>query len=187
MQARYYDPVIGRFYSNDPIGVRDVHSFNRYAYANNNPYKYTDPFGQSVKKVIKDEVKRQIKNAKARGRRKALKDEKKELEETGESRSNLTPERQQELKDTGKLKNMDGHHEPSVSSGETLKDKIKIAQDPKNIKFLEKKDHMKIHKNNGGTRVPIGERILGIMVVLDPTRGATPPSNPFSNECADCV
>jgi RHS repeat-associated protein len=48
MQARYYDPVIGRFYSNDPISVRDVHSFNRYAYANNNPYRYVDPFGMSV-------------------------------------------------------------------------------------------------------------------------------------------
>ncbi|WP_438864318.1 RHS repeat-associated core domain-containing protein [Neptunicella sp.] len=46
MQARYYDPVIGRFYSNDPIGFRDVHSFNRYAYANNNPYKYVDPDGK---------------------------------------------------------------------------------------------------------------------------------------------
>ncbi|WP_426359392.1 RHS repeat domain-containing protein [Pseudocolwellia sp. HL-MZ19] len=46
MQARYYDPVIGRFYSNDPVGVRDVHSFNRYAYVNNNPYKYTDPTGK---------------------------------------------------------------------------------------------------------------------------------------------
>jgi RHS repeat-associated protein len=45
MQARYYDPVIGRFYSNDPIGFRDMHSFNRYAYANNNPYKYVDPTG----------------------------------------------------------------------------------------------------------------------------------------------
>ncbi|NMR27968.1 RHS repeat-associated core domain-containing protein [Pseudoalteromonas sp. NEC-BIFX-2020_015] len=47
MQARYYDPVIGRFYSNDPIGFRDVHSFNRYAYANNNPYKYIDPDGNN--------------------------------------------------------------------------------------------------------------------------------------------
>jgi uncharacterized protein RhaS with RHS repeats len=45
MQARYYDPVIGRFYSNDPIGFRGIHSFNRYAYANNNPYKYIDPNG----------------------------------------------------------------------------------------------------------------------------------------------
>jgi RHS repeat-associated protein len=47
MQARYYDPLIGRFYSNDPIGVRDVHSFNRYAYANNNPFSYVDPTGRS--------------------------------------------------------------------------------------------------------------------------------------------
>ncbi|SUI78365.1 Cell wall-associated polypeptide CWBP200 [Shewanella baltica] len=46
MQARYYDPLIGRFYSNDPVGFRDLHSFNRYAYANNNPYKYVDPDGK---------------------------------------------------------------------------------------------------------------------------------------------
>ena len=51
MQARYYDPVIGRFYSNDPVGAvsfinqGNVQGFNRYAYANNNPYKYTDPDG----------------------------------------------------------------------------------------------------------------------------------------------
>lgn len=45
MSARYHDPVIGRFYSNDPIGFRDVNSFNRYAYANNNPYLNTDPTG----------------------------------------------------------------------------------------------------------------------------------------------
>jgi uncharacterized protein RhaS with RHS repeats len=49
MQARYYDPVIGRFYSNDPIGYSSenpVMSFNRYMYVNNNPYKYTDPDGK---------------------------------------------------------------------------------------------------------------------------------------------
>ncbi|MCL1127827.1 RHS repeat domain-containing protein, partial [Shewanella surugensis] len=46
MQARYYDPLIARFYSNDPVGFADSsHSFNRYAYANNNPYKYVDPDG----------------------------------------------------------------------------------------------------------------------------------------------
>jgi hypothetical protein len=45
MQARYYDPVIGRFYSNDPIGFTNIHTFNRYAYVNNNPYKYIDPTG----------------------------------------------------------------------------------------------------------------------------------------------
>ena len=50
MQARYFDPVIGRFYSNDPIeslGHDNIaHGFNRYAYANNNPYKYNDPTGE---------------------------------------------------------------------------------------------------------------------------------------------
>ena len=48
MQARYYDPVIGRFYSNDPVGyvTSNVHSFGRYTYANNNPYKYIDPDGK---------------------------------------------------------------------------------------------------------------------------------------------
>ncbi|MBE0368568.1 RHS repeat domain-containing protein [Pseudoalteromonas aurantia] len=49
MQARYYDPVIGRFMSNDPVGytaANPVMSFNRYMYVNNNPYKYNDPDGE---------------------------------------------------------------------------------------------------------------------------------------------
>ncbi|WP_295033562.1 RHS repeat-associated core domain-containing protein [Shewanella sp.] len=53
MQARYYDPLIGRFYSNDPVNAMGhigrgnaVHGFNRYTYANNNPYKYIDPDGE---------------------------------------------------------------------------------------------------------------------------------------------
>ncbi|WP_306523865.1 RHS repeat domain-containing protein [Rheinheimera sp.] len=50
MQQRYYDPVIGRFYSNDPVGFSadNPMMFNRYAYGNNNPYKYTDPDGTTV-------------------------------------------------------------------------------------------------------------------------------------------
>ncbi|KID55843.1 hypothetical protein JF50_15955 [Pseudoalteromonas luteoviolacea] len=54
MQARYYDPVIGRFYSNDPVDTlghfeagNGAFGFNRYAYANNNPYRYTDPTGMA--------------------------------------------------------------------------------------------------------------------------------------------
>lgn len=47
MQARYYDPLIGRFYSNDPVGFTgEVDTFNRYSYVANNPYKYTDPTGE---------------------------------------------------------------------------------------------------------------------------------------------
>lgn len=47
--ARWYDPNIGRFMAMDPADVDpgNHHSFNRYAYANNNPYVYVDPNGQS--------------------------------------------------------------------------------------------------------------------------------------------
>lgn len=49
MGARYYDPTLGRFMGVDPreADPGDPHSFNRYAYANNNPYKYVDPDGHS--------------------------------------------------------------------------------------------------------------------------------------------
>ncbi|MEP1444739.1 MAG: RHS repeat-associated core domain-containing protein [Paraglaciecola sp.] len=53
MQARYYDPIIGRFYSNDPVDAAsfisdgEVQGFGRYTYAFNNPYKYTDPDGKN--------------------------------------------------------------------------------------------------------------------------------------------
>ncbi|WP_232847055.1 RHS repeat-associated core domain-containing protein [Shewanella nanhaiensis] len=60
MQARYYDPLIGRFYSNDPLAFRDIHSFNRYAYANNNPYKYIDPTGEVPEFVSARQMARNI-------------------------------------------------------------------------------------------------------------------------------
>lgn len=48
MKARHYDPVIGRFFSNDPVGsvASCLMMSNRYAYANNNPYVYVDPDGR---------------------------------------------------------------------------------------------------------------------------------------------
>ena len=49
MQQRYYDPGIGRFLSVDPVAARPMgDNFNRYWYANNNPYKFTDPDGRDV-------------------------------------------------------------------------------------------------------------------------------------------
>ena len=46
--ARWYDPKIGRFMGADPAGFSadNIQSFNRYAYANNNPYKYIDLDGR---------------------------------------------------------------------------------------------------------------------------------------------
>jgi RHS repeat-associated protein len=44
--ARYYDPVLGRFLSPDPLSVQvTAQSANAYAYSNNNPVTYTDPTG----------------------------------------------------------------------------------------------------------------------------------------------
>ena len=45
--ARWYDADLGRFISIDPAGFdeNNIQLFNRYAYANNNPYGYVDPDG----------------------------------------------------------------------------------------------------------------------------------------------
>lgn len=50
MQQRYYDPQVGRFLSVDPVTAyaKPGLNFNRYWYANNNPYKFTDPDGRYV-------------------------------------------------------------------------------------------------------------------------------------------
>jgi uncharacterized protein RhaS with RHS repeats len=49
MQARHYDPVIGRFLSGDPVGFATggVAYFNRYAYTANDPVNMVDPDGRS--------------------------------------------------------------------------------------------------------------------------------------------
>lgn len=50
MNARLYDPVLGRFLSPDPY-VQDPfasQNYNRYTYAMNNPFMYIDPSGETV-------------------------------------------------------------------------------------------------------------------------------------------
>jgi len=46
--ARWYNSRTGRFTAMDPVGFVESNpqSFNRYAYANNNPYKFVDPDGR---------------------------------------------------------------------------------------------------------------------------------------------
>jgi RHS repeat-associated protein len=55
MGARYYDPTFGRFLSVDPrhFDGMDLHSHNRYAYANNNPLRYKDPNGAMAQLVLR--------------------------------------------------------------------------------------------------------------------------------------
>lgn len=48
-QARYYNPLHGRFTSPDPLtasaSIRNPQTFNRYSYVLNSPYKFVDPLG----------------------------------------------------------------------------------------------------------------------------------------------
>jgi len=50
-QSRFYDPSLGRFISPDiivPTGTQGTQAWNRYAYVNNNPVRYTDPSGHQA-------------------------------------------------------------------------------------------------------------------------------------------
>ncbi|MFZ5723823.1 MAG: RHS repeat domain-containing protein [Pseudomonadota bacterium] len=50
MGARMYDPETARFTGLDPQQFKDSdpHTFGRYVYANNSPYRYVDPNGESA-------------------------------------------------------------------------------------------------------------------------------------------
>jgi RHS repeat-associated protein len=50
MQARYYDPSMGRFLAIDPLppSIADPYNFNRYGYAKNNPVANIDPDGREA-------------------------------------------------------------------------------------------------------------------------------------------
>jgi RHS repeat-associated protein len=54
MNARMYNPALGRFLSADPyVQIPDFsQTYNRYSYANNNPMIYTDPSGEVAWFVI---------------------------------------------------------------------------------------------------------------------------------------
>jgi RHS repeat-associated protein len=50
-RARYYDPKIGRFISEDPIGFKG--GINFYAYVDNRPTIWTDPSGLVIKRCFR--------------------------------------------------------------------------------------------------------------------------------------
>jgi RHS repeat-associated protein len=62
--ARYYEPVTGRFISVDPLyvesplkGIKNPQLLNLYAYALNNPGRYTDPDGTEPKATEQQSMK----------------------------------------------------------------------------------------------------------------------------------
>ena len=60
MQARYQDPVSGRFLSIDPVSMMQMgmgpEYFNRYSYTANNPINSTDPTGMCTGSRLTDEA-----------------------------------------------------------------------------------------------------------------------------------
>lgn len=56
MNARLYDPVLGRFLAADPFisAPNFTLDYNRYMYARNNPLMYVDPSGESLKSMWND-------------------------------------------------------------------------------------------------------------------------------------
>lgn len=58
MQQRYYDQNVGRFLSVDPVAANPDSgaNFNRYWYANNNPYVFVDPDGRAVERIENGEI-----------------------------------------------------------------------------------------------------------------------------------
>lgn len=58
MQQRYYDPMAGRFLSEDPLPSDPVSGamFGRYSYATNNPYRFVDPDGRASRTTDKRSI-----------------------------------------------------------------------------------------------------------------------------------
>jgi RHS repeat-associated protein len=62
-EARYYSSPHGRFTSTDPViagphKLNDPQEWNLYAYARNNPLRFTDPTGEIIVENIADEYKK---------------------------------------------------------------------------------------------------------------------------------
>lgn len=146
---RYYDPDVGRFISQDPIGLAG--SDNSYVYTLN-PVSWIDPFGLApckpglMRYKPRDELTAQAGSRKtAIGRAWAL--EKQLIEQTGFGTRNWSPA---ELSLISNTKNADlasvmsnagytGHHINSVEGNGALG--TKWQGDPRNIVFLENPSH----------------------------------------------
>ena len=52
LQSRYYNPGGGRFLNADSCLYSSIFGFNLFAYCNNNPVNYVDPYGESAEAIF---------------------------------------------------------------------------------------------------------------------------------------
>jgi RHS repeat-associated protein len=127
---RYYDPDVGRFTTEDPIGLPG--GLNLYQYAPN-PLMWIDPWGWC----------KQLRNARKAAVGKAWKQEKELVKSTGEGTRWWSPAQKQELLATGKVKRFEGHHINSA------KGHPELAANPDNVKFVNgRAEHLAEHGGN---------------------------------------
>ena len=70
--ARWYDPAIVSFMQPDtivPLQVQGTQAFDRYAYVNNNPLRYSDPSGYRAKTTSQSPISQSVLTPRARSPR----------------------------------------------------------------------------------------------------------------------
>ena len=172
-RARYYDPLIGRFISEDPIGFASG-DMSFYVYAGNNPVNANDPSGHNpVTKFIRESAEylgvqatgAALRAAKERGVAAAWKMEQQLVRATGEGTraGGWTPAQVQELLSTGKVRGFVGDH---INSANASPARAGLSD---NIQFLTTAEHAARHSAAGGTQVPLYGSLI------DRTAGGTLP------------
>jgi RHS repeat-associated protein len=129
---RYYDPDVGRFISEDPIGLDG--GLNLYQFAPN-AVAWVDPWGWCAgSKLAKD---------RRSGVAKAWRQERKLVKLTGQGTRRWTKTQKQELLTKGKVSGFEGHHINSAEAHPNL------AANPDNIKFVKgRSEHLAEHGGN---------------------------------------
>jgi len=155
-RARYYDPAIGRFISEDPLGFASG-DMSFYVYAANSPIDNNDPSGHNpVTRFIRDSARHLgVELGTAAAKQRAI-----DMAWKAESqlvKSGYPGTRKWSEAELGYLLKGErvpgyaGHHINSANGYPTL------AGNPDNIQFLRGgtgQEHNLLHQANGGTQVP---------------------------------
>ena len=158
-EARYYDPLSGRFISPDPLFgeqmdkcLSSVIECNLYQYTGNNPVNFSDSTGLVLGKIgsrgARYGAEKIIDNLRARGVKAAWKMEQQLVASGRRGTVDWSETEKIELLARGKVTGYGGHHINNVA------DNMADAGNSANIQFMKKCEHQCLHRGNGGTHVP---------------------------------